>query len=267
MKRDENVNIQQLSVITVINKKDVFFSGLYRTLGEQIGIKVELIEIDNSNSQYDSLSKAYNEYLRNVTYEWIMFCHADIMFEGKNVLNEILTRVKKITSERSEIKLIGVAGALPGKIHIGVSSIVHGIDKKGGGISSFNSMPYAIVQTVDACCFFIKKKEIIHYLFCNELKGFHMCVEELCLRICEDGNFVAVIPAKLWHFSSGASLDSTYYRETIRVIKLHPGISYLNTTSFHWKISPLIFLKLRFYEIRNIMHHGLLKFIKRMLNL
>lgn len=251
-----------LSIVTVINHKEVFIKRLYKSLSDQKFEDYELKVIDNRSGRYSSLARAYNSVIGNLHGELIMFVHPDIVFLHPDALGNMIESVRMCAEKEKKAAVFGVAGACFGKDHCGVSAIRHGADKRKGGIGSFSKHCCRNVQTVDACCFFVKKQLIRKFRFWDKLNGFHLCVEELCLRVQEYGFQSVVIPADLWHVSDGRSLDSTYYREAVKVVKRHKSAEYLNTTSFHWKINWFLPVKLRFYQIRNIMHHKIVTKIK-----
>lgn len=246
-----------LSVVTLVNNDSVFKKGLYRSLQKQDFQDYELKVIDNRTGRYASIAHAYNAALRDVHGGIVMFVHPDIIFLRRDALARMVENVRACMKKEKRAAVFGVAGACFGKVHCGISAIKHGADKREGGLDLFPGGCYAQVQTVDACCFFMKRQVARKFRFWDELDGFHMCVEELCLRIQEHGLKAVVIPADLWHFSDGRSLDSTYYRETIKVIRRHRSIKYLNTTSFHWKAGWFLPVQLRFYQIRSLLHHNL----------
>ncbi|HCJ07897.1 MAG TPA: hypothetical protein DHV96_05910 [Lachnospiraceae bacterium] len=248
-----------ISIVVVVNKNEIYKEWLKKSLTDQSIEKYEIIEVNNFNNEYKSLSKLYNNAIDKCSGNWIMFAHQDVRFLNNSELENIENKLNEISSRNDRIKLFGVAGVKEGKNAIGISSIFHGEDKRGGDVNAFNGCDCQEVQTVDACCFFIKKEDINEYRFDTKLNGFHMVVEELCLRIRENGESVVVIPCNLWHLSDGKSLDSTYYRETIKVVKSHKNISFINTTSFRWRVNRWLCIKLRYFQLRNYIHHKLIK--------
>ena len=68
---------------------------------------------------------------------------------------------------------------------------------------------------------------------------------------------IVVLPAKIWHLSSGASLDYTYYRELRKVLNIHKDVEQLNTTCFHCPNNAFFKLKLILFQYRNRCHHFL----------
>lgn len=255
-----------VSLICLVHDEKVFENGLKKSLGEQKNVDYELIVIDNKDNQYKSISEAYQESIHKSKGNLILFVHPDIYLLNENELSNMVTRIEKIKVNDDRKVIFGVAGPVKcGNTIKIISSIVHGSDKKHLEDSFFSNehKEYIDVQTVDACCFAVYRKDLIQYGFSDKLNGYHLCVEELCLRIHSNQKDVVVIPADLWHFSSGGSLDYTYYRETIKLIKMYPNIKSLYTTSFQWEITKLLLIKLKYYEFRSFFHHKILKLLHK----
>lgn len=242
-----------ISVVSVINNRTIYENMLLKSLKMQIGIDYEIIEIDNCNKQFDSLTTAWNYSVKKGRGEYFLFCHPDVCFVTENSLKEIVEKCIKINTKNTSFLIFGGAGVK--ESGQGYMTFVHGESKIGG---NDKNMIYEEVQTIDACCFLIKKEAFDIEMFSDYLTGFHMCIEDYCLKLKKYGYKVAVIPMNIWHLSTGTSLDYTYYRETSKVIKYNKGLKVLNTTSFSWKINKILFFKLKFFEIRNILHHKLI---------
>ena len=76
-----------------------------RNIEETIGVKYEIILIDNSNNKYN-IFQAYNLGVQKAQYPYLCFCHEDICFRNNNW-------GKKLVSDfdnNDEIGLIGVIG-------------------------------------------------------------------------------------------------------------------------------------------------------------
>lgn len=248
-----------ISIISVVNKEEVLKRGLEKSLKEQSNSDYEFIKVNNTKGQYAKMKDALDYGISQARGEWIYIIHPDVYFLDKNELQRIIHQIEEISLIDPDIEIFGVAGAIPGEQRGIVSTIVHGEEKTGGRKESFEGKRYQYVQTVDACCFMIRKRTIEKYGFWDRLNGYHMYIEELCLRLRENGKRIAVIPANIWHFSAGASLDYTYYRETKKVVRRYSFLKYINTTSFQWKITKGLSIRLNYYMIRNYVHHKIVK--------
>lgn len=247
-----------ISIITVVNKNEVFDSCLKKSLLSQIDIDYQLIVIDNTESQYSSLIDAYNYGITKATGEWLFFIHPDIVFEDNKVLSNFYDNILSSLKFNNRIGLWGIAGVKEGKNRTKVSVIRHGAKKKEVAPQFlFGSNNYECCQTVDACFFAVNHNNFLKFGFCKKLCGFHMVVEELCIRLKKEKLDIVVLPANIWHLSSGASLDYTYYRELRKVLNIHKDVEQLNTTSFHCHNNALFKLKLILFQYRNRCHHFL----------
>lgn len=247
-----------LSIITVVNKCEVFREILKSSLEEQENIEYELIVKDNRNNQYTSLSEAYNEAIMEAEGEWLMFVHPDIRFLFKGELEKMVSACIKLRGGQKTMGIFGAAGSLYGPESKVVSSIIHlsnGV--RAGDKGVLDKKGYQVVQSLDACCFMMPADIARRYGFWEGLKGIHMCVEELCFRLKENGLSAVVIPANLWHMSEGKSLDKTYYREALKVLRRHPDMEYFNTTSMQSRVDFLIKWKFRYWQIKIIVYRWL----------
>ena len=248
-----------LSIITVINKWDVFCKGLQASLDLQIDVEYEVIAIDNTESKYSSMASALNEGIDKAQGDWILFCHPDIEFRQNHELSNIMDTVEILDKKNDNIGLYGAAGVEDSQTKKFISTIVHGKEKSQIPNSEAPNGEFASVFTVDACFFIIKKSIISEYKFDETIKGFHFHTEELCFRLRKNGYKLAVISMKLWHYSSGASLDYTYYKAARKVMRKYKNERLVLTTSFRWKNNVFSRTKLYIYQARNYAHHKLVR--------
>ncbi len=248
-----------LSLISVVNDRDTFEYGLKESLKEQTYSDYEIIDIENFGNRYEYLALAYEEGLSKATGEWLCFIHPDLKFTDENALSDLMERIIKLSEERPDIKLFGSAGVTAGADYHIISSMCHGIDKTVPGENDrLEREGYVIVQTVDACCMFIKKSDMEHFGFWNGGLGFHMVAEELSLHIDAEGYHAAVVPARIWHFSDGRSLDYSYFRELRHLIRKYRNVEYFNTTSHSFKNTWWLGLHLLYREYRSFVWHKIL---------
>lgn len=241
-----------ISIITVVNNFSIYEKYLLPSISIQKNVSYEIHVIDNSNNKYKSLTEAYNSVLGKVNGEWVLFCHPDICFLSENSIKKIVEKVESINKKDSEYVIFGGAGASNEYPPRNFMSFKHGLDNLGGKDTNFD---YYDAQTVDACCYMILKSVCKDLKFSTYLTGFHMAIEDLCIRAISAGKKVAVIPFDIWHLSTGNSLNSTYYREMRKVFKKNVNLLFLNTTSFSFYRRWYTMGLLMFYEIRNKIHH------------
>lgn len=252
-----------ISIITVVNNNNIFEQWLGSSLKMQEGIEYELITIDNTKNTYSSLEKAYMNGVMQAAGDWLMFVHPDVKFLKRRTLNEFLNKIEYYEKENKSIHLWGVAGVEDGSFSVlkYISTITHGEPPERIN-NSIGNRKYVVVQTVDACCFLIRKNVFKLYGFSKEYSGFHMLIEDLCLRINQNGNLCVVVPIELWHRSKGASLDYVYFKNAIRLLNNHPDIKFFNTTTMHGKVGFVYNTKLRIHLIKNLMVHYYKSIIK-----
>lgn len=76
-----------------------------RNIEETIGVKYEIILIDNSNNKYN-IFQAYNLGVQKAQYPYLCFCHEDICFRNNNWGKTLVSDF----NNNDEIGLIGVIG-------------------------------------------------------------------------------------------------------------------------------------------------------------
>lgn len=245
-----------LSIITVINNREVYHQYLKPSLEKQTGVDFEVVEIDNSGNRFDSLYEAYRSAEERIRGDRVLFVHPDVVFLNPSDLADYLERADRSREADPDCVLWGVAGAKQGEQKEIVTKILQGPEKQKRD-AGFDGRGVENVQTVDACCFLMSRETYRQYGFCEEIKGFHLLAEELCLRIAARNQKVCVLPVTLWHLSPGASLDYRYYLAVLKVFRLHPEIDWLCTTSYYWVRRTETFMRLKYYAARNYVHHKL----------
>lgn len=245
-----------LSIITLINNKEIYEVNLHATLNCQEGIDYEIITLYNiKNSAFSSLASAYNYAINKVKGEWLLFIHPDIQFLSKNSLYQIVEMAEKIRKENINAHIFGLAGVEKGKNDGVITSMVHGSDKAIAGRRILDKGAYKKVQTIDACFMLVDRYAINKICFWERLSNYHWCIEEYCLNAERNHIDVFVIASDVWHISNGKSMNYIYYREAIKVAWRYRGIDYINTSTYSSKYKLLTIPKLFFYMCRNYFHH------------
>ena len=222
----------KVSLILIKNEEKTFQEFL-ESLDTQTFSDYELIIIDNCHNQYDSARQAFNSVISEAKGEYLIFLHPDIRFLQSDSLEKIVNELK----DTKNFGVIGVAGSpsiLENNKRVILSTIVHGKNKEKAGkiIKKITE-----VQTVDECFFIVKNKSFEHTSF-SAKKGWHLYAVELCLDFLKNGNKNYVIPAELWHLSSGKSLDYRYVIQIKELVKEHEKeLTSINTTVKKWPTS------------------------------
>lgn len=224
------MNNPLFSIITIVNKTAIF-NDFKKELNKQDTSDYELIVINNENNQYDSARDAYRSAIYRCKGKYLMFVHPDIRFLDSSSLSDIFKQVLQIKN----FGVIGVAGCPENFNSIRgytLTSMLQGMRPHHFGVGIDRATK---VQTVDECCF-IMKKEFYETIPFSNIKGWHLYAVEQCLRsiIKQKENYV--IPAKIWHMSPGFSEDREYVKCGIILVKKYGDFfSNINTTVTSWK--------------------------------
>jgi hypothetical protein len=168
--------VPDISIVTLVNKEEVFNNCLKKSLDKQTDIKIELIKIDNTNNQYSSLAKAYLDHFDMINSDWTMFVHPDIIFEGKKVLKKLLDDAKDSFLQDSNIALWGVAGK-DNKNEI-ITVICDNVTCFKHKYNSYDhNKPFIYVRVLYSCCWLVSTDFIKEIVFITSSDGFHIVVE------------------------------------------------------------------------------------------
>lgn len=218
-----------ISIITIVNRPQLF-EQFKKSLSAQVDVNYELIEIDNTNNQYSSARKAYDDAVKRSRGEYLLFIHPDIRFENTRALSTIMASVQRIQN----FGIIGIAGCpekLVGNKRVIYSNIVHGTPPISAGRKITEARE---VQTVDEC-FFIVSRNSYNKIPFSHAEGWHLYAVEICLQYLKAGYQNYVVPADIWHLSAGKSLDYHYVQQLKRLIKKYKEyFPYINTTVKKW---------------------------------
>lgn len=234
-----------ISIICATNNNKILENELKKTLSKQTYQDYELIVVDTVKNKYESASEALNYGAKQAKGEYLFFTHHDIIMKNENELYEIVRQVKEI----NEFGIIGIAGiSKTGKI---IGNITNGIPEKR--ISSEDIKQPCEVQTLDEVFFIIKKDVFIKNKFDINNKTWHLYAVEFCLKMNDLNQGVYVIPSDLYHKSSGASMNKSYFKELKRICKIYrEKIKIINTTMGKWHTSKLL-LNLDILKIKIIL--------------
>ena len=238
--------MKEVTVISIWNKKEQF-QHFVKVLNEQRNIKINLISIDNSANKYRGAREAYNSVLSQINTEIVFFMHPDIVFCDEMNMAYMLESVENL----NEYGVVGVAGCKEGRQWNLLSNIIHGKMKENAGI---NVNEIEEVQTVDECLFIMRKQYLEEEGF-SELLGWHLYAVEQCLIAIEKGYKNYIIPVKVWHQSSGGSLDPSYMKCLSEIIKMFgERHMYINTTVKQWVTKGVLARLYReYYYLKQIM--------------
>lgn len=195
----------------------------------QKNIQYQLIIIRNYNDEFEGVRQAYNSILDSINYEKVVFCHHDIFFLNEHELGNILRQMDEV----SDVGVVGIAGCKTGEKWEILSTMYHGYEKVLCGTEI--ECPVE-VQCLDECLF-IMKKSFVQQIGFSEIKGWHLYAVEQCIRANAHGLKNYVVPANVYHYSSGNSLDPSYINSLLELKKMYSiDEEYLNTTVKQWDL-------------------------------
>ncbi|MCQ2204757.1 MAG: glycosyltransferase family protein [Bacteroidales bacterium] len=199
-----------------------------QNIKETVGCEYEIIVIDNSNNQY-SIFEAYNEGIKRSKYEYLVFCHDDIMFRTNNVGN-----VLKNAFQDDKIGLVGVIGTclLPrmpfgwwaaGKKYY-VGSVI-GSRKKDKVVSGYKKLDIGVCSYSDAVAcdglFLAIPKRLFDKGSLNwdneTFTGFHCYDLDICMQTIQAGYKVVVANDILIEHYSGGSPKEEFARQCAKL--------------------------------------------------
>lgn len=217
------------SIITIVNKEDIY-NGFKKSLAMQEGVNYELIKINNDHNQFTSAREAYNDAVKKAHGNYFIFLHPDMRFLDKFALRDVLSQVVEI----KDLGIAGVSGCLF-ETHHHKSTLVTSI-LQGDPAHHFGHLIDKVtkVQTVDEC-FFVMSREFYNQHPFSDIKGWHMYAVEQCLVALLNNKMNYVIPARMWHYSTGFSENWQYIQTGKEIVKRYgkyfPSI---NTTITTW---------------------------------
>jgi len=137
-----------LSIIIIFNKRSILNDYALKGLIHQDFVNFETILVDNSNHDYLNISDAINFGVSISKSKYLLFLHQDFEFLDSNAVSRFYSFLLK------EDSILGVAGIDSKKvIH---TNILHGSKQNLAGHKRNDT--HVLVETIDECCFAIRKK-------------------------------------------------------------------------------------------------------------
>lgn len=209
------------------NNEEILNDYLLKSLKNQT-TNYELILIDNTQKKFKSAAEAFNQEGKKAKGNYIIFTHQDVDLSSNMFLNNL----EIILDSISNLGIAGVAGKSKEKII--VSNIKEGIPPKLSGKIQINE-PVKI-QTLDECLFIIPKNIFDEVPFDEKVcSGWHLYAVDYSLSIKERGQDVYVVPASIYHKSTGESFSSEYYNILKKLLDKHrKNYKMVYTTMGNW---------------------------------
>ncbi|MBN3038768.1 MAG: family 2 glycosyl transferase [Candidatus Omnitrophica bacterium] len=233
------------SLVCVYDNEKVLADYLLKSLKEQTA-QFELIKIDNAKGEFKSVARAFNDGAKRARGEYIMFVHQDVDLRSKTWLED----AEKILGSIPDLGIAGVAGARRKTNGAGletISNIEYGTPAKNAGNTTIAEPTK--VQTVDECLTIIPRSVFGMQQFDEKVcDSLHLFAVDYCLSILRQRLNVYVIPAYVYHRSSGkskkGSLPKAYFVSLGKLIRKHKkDYRYIYTTCGLWRSGHPLFLQ------------------------
>lgn len=209
----------KFSIICATNNTAILNSMLIPSLRSQTFRNFETLIVDTSKEVFASAAAALNYGASQATGEYLIFLHHDIEFS-----EDFIERLS-VYCEQYSFGIAGVAGAADGNTHKVYSTVWHGPDRQIAGIENTS---VCNIWSLDECLFIIKRDTF--HKFEDYGNTWHFYAVEYSLRCHEADEPVLLFPLKLYHASTGFSLDGSYYDTLRKVGKRHPNFDKIRTT-------------------------------------
>lgn len=222
-----------MDIICVYNDKQMFEKTLVSSLKKQkSNHNIRLLSINNENTVFTSMAKAYNAVIPYIKAEYVVFLHQDIRLENAYVIEKLLSEV----SQLDKSSVWGVAG-------------VKYPNKK----TLYCCQDYLEVDTLDECFFGMKKERFEQLLFnesiCND---WHMYAVEMCIHNQLEKGKNYIIQADVSHLSMGC-VTKKYIRTLYNLIDFYKenDLKYVWTTCAKVEIRKAYRLYIMLYMVKH----------------
>jgi hypothetical protein len=243
-----------ITVVCIFNNIDKLNNCLVKSLDKQ-NVEFEKIFIDNTDNKYNSAASVFNRVWSKAKGEFIMFVHQDVELLSNNWLDVVEKEIKRY----KDIGVVGVAGCKQNTKGV-YTNAVHGIQPEYAGQYRIDKTMEA--QTVDECLFIVPKQILESVKFDENIcNGWHLYSVDYCLSVLKNKYKVYLIPNEIYHYSSGFSMDSSYFKILLKLVyKNKKHFTNIRTTCGNWdtknniKILNLLMKSLVKKYLKNIMN-------------
>lgn len=201
-------------------------------------IPFEAILIDNRNNVYNSCASAYNSVLNQITTEYVLFAHQDILFDKTDSL-------KKIYDELCELHvndILGFAGATYDTEN-SIQRIFSNIRDEFGNFLQglWNIDRVTECETVDECLFGGYTAFFKNYPFDDLLcSGWHLYAVERCLFARKHEGAIFISPTSVIHLSPG-HIDYLFCKGFYKLCLEYCGVyDYICTPCYCYSTKPIV---------------------------
>ncbi|MDQ6901426.1 MAG: glycosyltransferase family protein [Bacteroidota bacterium] len=212
--------------IIICHRNITSLEAIKESIKETIGVKYELIIIDNSQNKY-SICSAYNEGVRRAKYDVMCFTHEDILFHTNNWGEKVIAHFAD-----PQVGMIGVAG---GMSQSGIPSawwfnnyfaksarnlLMKSPAKKQEKLYQYYSNPFndsnkTEVIIVDGLWFCVRKSLFNQISFDEKtFSGFHLYDADISMQANQHAKNYVVFNIFIEHLWSG-SISKEYYSDLL----------------------------------------------------
>lgn len=249
--RNNDILINNVSIICVYNRPDIFQNTLVKSLSNQ-DHPFEIIGLDNTSSRFPSAAKALNSGANEANGDLFVFVHQDVSFEKADSLRRLISIFMNNTVN-------GDVGGIVGKGYNenSQSTIVAGsrADFNGEKVGKNGFMEdYATAESVDEFLLIMTRETFFQHPFnekaCN---GWHLYAVEQCMNAHLKKHNVYVINSDVKHYSPGC-IDFKYYWAQFRLATYYPFYGRVMSTCCDFYTGNLIklFLKAIIKSLNNL---------------
>jgi GT2 family glycosyltransferase len=212
------------SIVAVYNKKDVLDEFLIKGLLLQ-SVPYELIALDNSSNQYQSVVDAFNYGGSIAKGKYVMFVHQDVKFLSPTWLEDTERLLDTLPN-------LGAAGPAGISREARDGSYLHSWGRiEGEGDAGWGEINSPVkVQTLDELLFIAPREVFLKNKFDAKTFDFiHLYGVDYCLNVAEQGLYTYAVPGPIFHKSSGTFVNLDRYR--VRVFLRHHHASPIFTST------------------------------------
>lgn len=269
--------------IIISSYQPVFFNLLIENISETCGVEFEIIKVDNPGKM--TICNAYNLGAEKAKYEYLLFCHEDILFRTKNWGKNIIHHLQQDNSG-----VIGVAGGnyVPSapcgwNVDFAEYKHLHIIQNNKSGsfpkhINTFtDNTEQVICYGIDGVLLGVSKKIFDEFRFNETINGFHGYDLDFSLRVSKKYSNYVVADILIEHFSEGKT-DKTWFENNLLIRKklgsnfqkkVNPIVeeyAFINFLSLLFKYHGItlnnVFKSFQFLPLQNTNLHGYIKILK-----
>ncbi len=251
--------MEEISII-ICSRESNIRDQLEANIKETIGIKYELIVIDNSENRY-SIFEAYNLGISKAKCPYLLLVHEDVLFHTNNWGNILVSTF----SDNPKVGLIGVAGGkykskMPSAWWDGPENAINIIQhEKNKEVkkwnSGFSNEMFTEVVAIDGVFMVMRKDSRIH--FNSKMSGFHSYDLNISFEYIKYGYKIIVTNEILIeHFSPG-KIDRSWIESTLKLHEIYDkSLPFYTTKSLSNNFIQSIEFKIGVRFINKLLNEG-----------